>query len=148
MRFLLTLALIALFAFLLGRAVDTEIASGQPQATARSLLYPRHRPLEQMSLPQLERFQVRAHAHYRGALAAHEKAASRRALSRVEWTHRRWYAAAVGWTSRELAETRARLRPPLGPSWLVNGFLCIHRYEGAWNANTGNGYFGGLQMDY
>jgi hypothetical protein len=26
--------------------------------------------------------------------------------------------------------------------------LCIHSYEaGAWNANTGNGYFGGLQMD-
>jgi hypothetical protein len=25
--------------------------------------------------------------------------------------------------------------------------MCIHRYEGAWNANTGNGYYGGLQMD-
>src|SRR4051812_40016591 len=25
------------------------------------------------------------------------------------------------------------------PSWLVNAFLCIHRYEGAWNSNTGNG---------
>jgi len=29
-----------------------------------------------------------------------------------------------------------------------SGFMCIHRYEGAWNANTGNGYYGGLQMDY
>jgi len=28
-----------------------------------------------------------------------------------------------------------------------NQFLCIHHYEGAWNANTGNGYYGGLQMD-
>jgi hypothetical protein len=26
-------------------------------------------------------------------------------------------------------------------------WLCIHRYEGAWDANTGNGYYGGLQMD-
>lgn len=26
-------------------------------------------------------------------------------------------------------------------------FTCIHNGEGAWNANTGNGYFGGLQMD-
>ena len=26
--------------------------------------------------------------------------------------------------------------------------MCIHRYEGAWNANTGNGYYGGLQMDW
>jgi len=24
---------------------------------------------------------------------------------------------------------------------------CIHHYEGAWNANTGNGFYGGLQMD-
>jgi len=35
----------------------------------------------------------------------------------------------------------------MGPRWLTGAFLCIHRYEGAWNANTGNGYYGGLQMD-
>jgi hypothetical protein len=33
------------------------------------------------------------------------------------------------------------------PQALSSAFLCIHRYEGAWNANTGNGYYGGLQMD-
>lgn len=27
-----------------------------------------------------------------------------------------------------------------------DGWLCIHAREGAWNANTGNGYLGGLQM--
>ena len=26
-------------------------------------------------------------------------------------------------------------------------WTCIHGYEGAWNDNTGNGYYGGLQMD-
>jgi len=26
-------------------------------------------------------------------------------------------------------------------------WLCIHRYEGAWTSATGNGYYGGLQMD-
>jgi hypothetical protein len=26
-------------------------------------------------------------------------------------------------------------------------WLCIHRGEGAWRSNTGNGYYGGLQMD-
>jgi hypothetical protein len=31
--------------------------------------------------------------------------------------------------------------------WLTDAFTCIHRYEGAWNSNTGNGYYGGLQMD-
>ena len=34
-------------------------------------------------------------------------------------------------------------RPPNYYAW-----LCIHSHEGAWNANTGNGYFGGLQMDW
>jgi hypothetical protein len=33
------------------------------------------------------------------------------------------------------------------PASLNSAFLCIHRYEGAWNSNTGNGYYGGLQMD-
>jgi hypothetical protein len=27
------------------------------------------------------------------------------------------------------------------------GLLCIHGHEGAWASSTGNGYFGGLQMD-
>jgi Transglycosylase-like domain len=31
---------------------------------------------------------------------------------------------------------------------LTNDWICIHNYEGDWNANTGNGYYGGLQMDY
>ena len=26
-------------------------------------------------------------------------------------------------------------------------WLCIHHGEGAWNDDTGNGYYGGLQMD-
>jgi hypothetical protein len=33
------------------------------------------------------------------------------------------------------------------PPSLNASFVCIHHYEGAWNANTGNGYYGGLQMD-
>jgi hypothetical protein len=27
-------------------------------------------------------------------------------------------------------------------------WLCIHNYEGSWTAATGNGYYGGLQMDW
>jgi Transglycosylase-like domain len=29
--------------------------------------------------------------------------------------------------------------------WLRDA-VCIHQHEGAWNANTGNGYWGGLQF--
>ena len=39
-------------------------------------------------------------------------------------------------------------RPRGDPLDLYRAFACIHRYEGAWNAATGNGYYGGLQMDY
>jgi hypothetical protein len=37
-------------------------------------------------------------------------------------------------------------RPRLS-GWLLEAFTCIHGNEGAWNSNTGNGYYGGLQMD-
>lgn len=30
---------------------------------------------------------------------------------------------------------------------LRSALMCIHHYEGAMNANTGNGYYGGWQMD-
>ena len=33
------------------------------------------------------------------------------------------------------------------PGWLTDAFLCIHRHEGPWDSNSGNGYYGGLQMD-
>ena len=50
------------------------------------------------------------------------------------------------------ASTSLLLVPPKAQgadgSWLVRAFTCIHRHEGAWNANTGNGYYGGLQMDW
>ncbi len=36
---------------------------------------------------------------------------------------------------------------PAIPAALHDSFLCIHRFEGAWNSNTGNGYYGGLQFD-
>lgn len=50
---------------------------------------------------------------------------------------------------RELAETRAALRPPSPyrgvPSWFVTAALCIHRYEGSWT-DTGDPFWGGMQF--
>jgi Transglycosylase-like domain len=51
---------------------------------------------------------------------------------------------------RELWHSRAktaRKRFVAGPPHRA-GWQCIHRYEGPWNARTGNGFYGGLQMDY
>jgi len=53
------------------------------------------------------------------------------------------------WQRRLAAATIQVLRHghrPL-PRVLSSAFLCIHHYEGAWDSNTGNGYYGGLQMD-
>ena len=55
--------------------------------------------------------------------------------------------AAVIAASVTIAAVPAAGSSVTGPDALMAGFACIHRYEGAWSANTGNGYFGGLQMD-
>jgi hypothetical protein len=92
------------------------------------------------------------------ALAKRQVAHDRRALRSTRTLSWRWVGplpfrvlAHRYWLGRDIAYRNAlqrRVLPPLGPSWLVRAFLCIHGGEGAWNANTGNGYFGGLQMDY
>ena len=50
------------------------------------------------------------------------------------------------WRTRALAAERRAQRPPHRSQW-----LCIHRYERhplqGWATRTGNGYYGGLQMD-
>ena len=46
------------------------------------------------------------------------------------------------WKHRAKRARRRAVRPPHKAAW-----LCIHRYEGAWTSATGNGYYGGLQMD-
>lgn len=52
-----------------------------------------------------------------------------------------WVAKSWQHTARALRRTYEN--PPNYSAW-----LCIHKGEGAWNSNTGNGYYGGLQMDY
>ncbi len=50
------------------------------------------------------------------------------------------------WQHRQrMARRYAMAHPMIGHRAL---WLCIHSREGAWNAQTGNGYYGGLQMTY
>lgn len=54
------------------------------------------------------------------------------------------------WAKRAKSSKRAlieMLRAQSAQGALTSDWACIHRYEGAWDANTGNGYYGGLQMD-
>jgi hypothetical protein len=46
------------------------------------------------------------------------------------------------WKRIAVRARNAAKNPPHRRQW-----LCIHRFEGGWHSNTGNGYYGGLQMD-
>jgi hypothetical protein len=57
----------------------------------------------------------------------------------LRWVHRLW-------ERRAASAERLAAHPPHRAQW-----LCIHRYEQnpaqGWRTHTGNGYYGGLQMD-
>ena len=73
------------------------------------------------------------------------------ARRRAAWRVVRFHRARIGWTIRELGETRASLRVLLRPAIPHRAqWLCIFSHENGgygWTAQTGNGYYGGLQMD-
>lgn len=52
----------------------------------------------------------------------------------------------LGRHRKTLHRWRTRPRAPWSAGWYA-GAMCVHSKEGAWNANTGNGYFGGMQFD-
>jgi hypothetical protein len=92
------------------------------------------------------------------ALAKRQVVHDRRELAAANGGGGWWLLSPLGmrvlshraWLDRDVAYVRQLERlivPPLGPAWLVNAFLCIHHGEGSWSSNTGNGYYGGLQMD-
>lgn len=51
------------------------------------------------------------------------------------------------WVLRSWRQKAGRMRWRAHHPRRLEAWLCIHRHEGPWNANTGNGYYGGLQMD-
>jgi hypothetical protein len=63
----------------------------------------------------------------------------------ANWVGSLWRYRAHRWhiKFKQYVKAQQHLLPDHYSSW-----LCIHRYEGAWNSNTGNGYYGGLQFGY
>ena len=51
------------------------------------------------------------------------------------------------WVLRSWRQKARKMRWRAHHPRRLEAWLCIHRHEGPWNANTGNGYYGGLQMD-
>jgi hypothetical protein len=71
-------------------------------------------------------------------------------------TAKQWHGRAVARTKERnrLRASAKRLRTIVryeiqvkGTHPLERAFLCIKSFEGAWRSNTGNGYYGGMQMD-
>jgi hypothetical protein len=66
------------------------------------------------------------------------------AQSSPKLAYQRWVLGV--WQKRHARARRQFQRPPRKRAW-----LCIHRFERhprqGWMTNTGNGYYGGLQMD-
>lgn len=120
MKLLTALALIALFAYLLASTSNHDARAGAPPV-------------------QLEP----AGTRYQGKTA---KWWARRAVQARKDANKR------GRTIRQLqAAARRELVHPTG-HWLDGAFLCIYQYERnprqGWQTDTGNGYRGGLQMDW
>ncbi|HEV7639315.1 MAG TPA: hypothetical protein VGO39_00425 [Gaiellaceae bacterium] len=64
---------------------------------------------------------------------------------------RDWAVGAIEVARHRIPVVRARLarlRARLRPAGHVAGWSCIQSREARWNANTGNGFYGGLQMTY
>jgi len=61
---------------------------------------------------------------------------------------KRWHEHKLAALDRQVQALLPKPQPHLVHDWLFDAFVCIHHGEGAWNTNTGNGYYGGLQMNH
>ena len=77
--------------------------------------------------------------HWQAVLGDRRTPASGTRLRRTSPAYRRWVLGL--WKHRAAAVWTQARRPPHRRQW-----LCIHRYEGAWN-DPDAPYYGGLQMD-
>lgn len=70
-------------------------------------------------------------------------------VSRAEYerVQRRSWHRLLGWRRAERQRERLKRSMRFRIDYVAAGLRCIHRGEGSWRAATGNGYFGGLQMD-
>jgi len=78
--------------------------------------------------------------HWQSVMGVAKTPARHGALKTSNAKYSRWVLKL--WQKRATRVRRLAVSVPHRSQW-----LCIHRGEADWNAHTGNGYFGGLQMD-
>lgn len=111
------------------------------------------KPLQKLSDKQLRREQTHSRFFIRfiqnSPIGKYDSAFRHRTCFTVA-KHRRglcfYLRNRVRYHQRIINAVDALMQPPLPPHY--NQWLCIHSNEGAWDANTGNGFYGGLQMDW
>jgi len=64
-----------------------------------------------------------------------------------ERVQRKSWRRLMGWRKAERQRERLKRSMRWRVDFVAAGLRCIHELEGSWRAATGNGYFGGLQMD-
>lgn len=119
---------------------NAEAQTYQQQSAQRQVLIGQLHQARRMTWYWQERLQ-RKHAR----TLHRERAAGLPLLRRLVgyWQERRHAA----WRAFRAAAQRARLRGPSGYPPHYQAWLCIHRYEGAWN-DPGGPYYGGLQFGF
>ncbi len=109
---------------------DAPRAAERRTASQRSLVY---------VLDQVRRYRSETWDWQR-LMGVRKTPSTRSAHRSPDLTYRIWVRNL--WRKRALTLRRKAQHPPHRRQW-----LCIHRFEGHWRARTGNGYYGGLQMD-
>ena len=120
-----TLSLLALFSIVVALLVAPRTA---PAAQRRVAV-----------LDQIDRYRLETWRWQR-LMGRRPTPSSNSARRLASWPYRHWVLQL--WKKRAARARGEAARPPHRRAW-----LCIHRWEGPWNARTGNGFYGGLQMD-
>ncbi len=123
---------------LAGLALIMVSAPHQAAAQQQRLDPPDHKLLE-----QIDRYQHQTW-RWQAVMGVRRTPASGAATHDSSTTFKVWVRDL--WHRRAVRARAHAVRVPHRSAW-----LCIHRYErdpsGGWATNTGNGYYGGLQMD-
>jgi hypothetical protein len=114
------------------------VLSGPRQAAARAkrfVLYPEDGQI----VKEIHRYE-RETWRWQSLMGVRRTPASHAAETDPSLTFKLWVRDL--WHHRAVRAHVRAARPPYRRAW-----LCIHHLEGAWNSATGNGFYGGLQMD-
>jgi hypothetical protein len=143
MRRLLAAACVLAVAFVIGATAPATFAEGEPDPTTTSVTTTAFVDIGDYLLPEIQRARKETWRWER--LMRVRRTQSTRAAERTnDADHRR--AILDSWRDKARRRKRQAQNPPRLRQW-----LCIHRHERhprqGWSTKTGNGFYGGLQMD-